>query len=76
LDDFNQIMDSHLPKVEADTLAGFIYDQMGRIPEEGETISVDGLLLTVDLVSGRRIRRVRADRISNLQEDQSDDNAH
>ncbi len=76
LDAFNQIMDSHLPKVEADTLAGFIYDQMGRIPEEGETISVDGLLLTVDLVSGRRIRRVRADRISNLQENQSDDNAH
>jgi putative hemolysin len=76
LDDFNQIMDSHLPKVEADTLAGFIYDQMGRIPEEGETISVDGLLLTVDLVSGRRIRRVRADRISNQQENQSDENAH
>ena len=76
LDDFNQIMDSHLPKVEADTLAGFIYDQMGRIPEEGETISVDGLLLTVDLVSGRRIRRVRAERISNQQENQSDENAH
>ena len=49
---------------------------MGRIPEEGETISVDGLLLTVDLVSGRRIRRVRAERISNQQENQSDENAH
>jgi putative hemolysin len=63
LDDFNQVMDSHLPKIEADTLAGFLYEQLGRVPQGGETIRVDGLLLTIEQVSGRRIRRVRASRV-------------
>lgn len=73
LDDFNQVMGSHLPKVEADTLAGFLYDKMGRVPQGGETIEVENLLLTVDQVSGRRIRRVRAQRIPNSEEKKGND---
>jgi len=52
-------MDSHLPKDEADTLAGYLYDQMGRVPQGGESIMVDGLTFTIEQVTGRRIRRVR-----------------
>lgn len=59
LDDFNEVMDSHLPKDEADTLAGYLYDQMGRVPQGGESIMVDGLTFTIEQVTGRRIRRVR-----------------
>ncbi|MBN1304837.1 MAG: HlyC/CorC family transporter [Anaerolineales bacterium] len=64
LDDFNQVMGSYLPKVEADTLAGFLYDQLGRVPQGGESIQFDDLLLTIEQVSGRRIRRVRAHRVA------------
>jgi putative hemolysin len=60
LDDFNEIMDSHLPSDEAETLGGFIYNQVGRVPANGEIIHVGNLLLTVTQVSGRRIRKVRA----------------
>jgi putative hemolysin len=60
LDDFNEIMDSNLPSDEAETLGGFIYNQFGRVPANGETIRVGNLLLTVTQVSGRRIRKVRA----------------
>jgi putative hemolysin len=63
LDDFNEVMDSDIPKVESDTLAGFLYDHFGRVPHDGESIQTDGLLLTVEQVIGRRIRRVRAQRI-------------
>lgn len=63
LDDFNEVLDSNVPKVESDTLAGFLYDQFGRVPHDGESIQTDGLLLTVEQVIGRRIRRVRAQRI-------------
>ncbi len=60
LDDFNEIMGSHLPSNEAETLGGFVYSRVGRVPASGETIQVDNLLLTVTQVSGRRIRKVRA----------------
>lgn len=60
LDEFNRVMGSHLPKNAADTLGGFIYSQIGRIPAGGERIEVENLVLTVEQVSGRRIRRVRA----------------
>jgi putative hemolysin len=63
LDDFNDIMDGHLPNGEADTLSGFLYTRLGHVPAEGESIREDGLLLTVELVSNRRIRKVRAQRL-------------
>jgi putative hemolysin len=68
LDDFNEVMGTHLEKEEADTLAGFIYSQMGRVPAGGEQVALDGLVLTVEQVSGRRIRKVRAQRIQPTQE--------
>jgi putative hemolysin len=60
LDDFNEIMGSNLPKDEADTIGGLIYSQMGRVPDTGDTVRQDNMLLTVEQVSGRRIRKVRA----------------
>lgn len=58
LDDFNEVTGSNLPKDEADTLAGFIYSRLGRVPSSGESLRVNDLLLTVEHVSGRRIRKV------------------
>jgi CBS domain containing-hemolysin-like protein len=63
LDDFNEIMESSLPKDEAETLGGFIYNYFGRVPSTGETVNMDGILLTVDQVSGRRIQKVRARKV-------------
>ncbi|MCI0518799.1 MAG: hemolysin family protein [Chloroflexi bacterium] len=69
LDDFNEVLDSHLPKEEADTLGGFIYSKLGRAPSSGETLRVDDLLLSVEQVSGRRIRKVRVARQSPADEE-------
>jgi CBS domain containing-hemolysin-like protein len=69
LDDFNEIMESALPNDEADTLAGFIYSRIGRVPVGGENVQVDDLQLTVEHVSGRRIRKVRAQRITPASQD-------
>jgi len=62
LDDLNEVMHSDLPKDEAETLGGFIYSQIGRVPENGESLKVGDLVLTVEQVSGRRIRKVRVGR--------------
>lgn len=72
LDDFNQVMDSHLYKIESDTLAGFLYDKFERIPHSGESIQTDGMLLTIEQVSGRRIRRVRAQKVPSIAEGSRD----
>ncbi len=60
LDDFNEILGSHLPKDEADTLGGFIYSQLGHVPEVGEKVVVGSLEMVVEQVSARRIRKVQA----------------
>jgi len=63
LDDFNDLMDSNLPVDEADTLGGFLYMRFGHVPTTGENVKDDGLNLTVEQVSNRRIRLVRAQHI-------------
>jgi CBS domain containing-hemolysin-like protein len=60
LDDFNEVMSSNLTKAEADTLGGFIYNSIGRVPAVSDAVQIENLLLTVEQVSGRRIRKVRA----------------
>lgn len=60
LDDVNQLIDAELPKDTSETLGGFIYSQLGRVPMPGETVEAGGLELVVEQVVGRRIRKVRA----------------
>lgn len=64
LDDFNVFMHSELPGDDADTLGGYIYSQIGRVPKSGESLQADNVTLTVEQVTGRRIRRVRAQRLA------------
>ncbi|MCU0463997.1 MAG: hemolysin family protein [Anaerolineae bacterium] len=40
------------------TLAGFVLAELGRIPEVGDTVSVDGLIMEVTEMDNRRIERV------------------
>jgi len=63
LDDFNDIMGTELPNSEADTLSGLIYSRIGRVPTAGDNVQVNDLQLTVEQVSGQRIRKVRAVRL-------------
>ena len=60
LRDFNEVMGSQLPTEETETLGGFIYEQIGRVPSSGESLQVDDITLTIEQVIGRRIRKVRA----------------
>jgi CBS domain containing-hemolysin-like protein len=73
LNDFNDVMGSHLEKESTDTLGGFIYNEIGRVPVGGETIEADGVALTVELVSARRIRKVRARKTQPAQEMELED---
>jgi CBS domain containing-hemolysin-like protein len=63
LDDFNDIMGTNLPHSEADTLSGLIYSRIGRVPAAGDFVRIEDLQLTVEQISGQRIRKVRAQRL-------------
>ena len=65
LDDFNQYMGTNLDVTEADTLSGYVYLTLGRVPATGEIVTVEeeGLTLTIQQVAGRSISKVRAVRI-------------
>jgi CBS domain containing-hemolysin-like protein len=58
--DFNQQFSSHLPEApEYETVAGLIQKELGRMPEVGDSVTTDGLTLTVQSKTARRIRMVR-----------------
>jgi CBS domain containing-hemolysin-like protein len=58
--EFNEVMGSQLPTEETETLGGFIYEQVGRVPVSGESLRVGDINLTIEQVTRRRIRKVRA----------------
>ena len=56
----NDPLDLHLPEDEnVDTIAGLVYAKLGRIPAQGETISLAGAELRVEKTLGHRITKVR-----------------
>ena len=60
LDDVNELVHVELPTGDSDTLGGFIYDQLGEVPEPGDIVRFGGVLLEVLEVSDRRILKVKA----------------
>ncbi len=64
VDDVNEELDATLPDEEWDTIAGLVLDLFGRIPEEGEEVTLEGLTFRAEEVIGRRIARVLITRVS------------
>ncbi len=62
VEDVNEMLGTHLTREVADTLGGFIYGEIGRVPVEGEEVRLEDWKLIVEQVLGRRIRRVRVKR--------------
>ena len=60
LEDVNEYLGTHLTRDAADTLAGYLYKQIGKIPAINERIETEGWIFEIEELSGRRIRRVRA----------------
>ena len=60
MEDVNEYLGTHLTRDSADTLAGFLYSQIGKIPAVGEKVEAEGWIFEIEELSGRRIRRVHA----------------
>lgn len=77
IDEFNLITDGSLSDEYADTLGGFIYGQLGRVPQPGEVVTDDKFEFTVEQVVARRIIKVIVRKLSeeNARKDTEDGNA-
>lgn len=64
IDEVNEITGLNLSDEYADTLGGYIYSQLGRVPQRGETLRVDSFEFTVEEVEARRILKVKVQAIS------------
>jgi putative hemolysin len=58
LDDFAEITGLQLPDGPYETVAGYVLAELGRLPEVGDTVEVEGRTLTVVELDGRRISRI------------------
>jgi CBS domain containing-hemolysin-like protein len=60
IDEVNDVLDLELPEGEEfETLAGFIFNRAGRLVEEGEEITYDGLVIHIEQVDNTRIMKAR-----------------
>jgi len=64
IDELNELLQADLPEGDWDTVAGLMFNLLGRVPAEGEVAHHDGLMLKAERVTGRRISRVRISRAS------------
>jgi putative hemolysin len=58
LDDFTEATGLQLPEGPYETVAGFVLAELGRLPEVGDTVEVEGRTLSVLELDGRRIARL------------------
>ena len=58
IDHVNASLGISLPSDEVDTLGGFLYNLIGRVPEEGEEIALDRMRFRINRLEGQRIVEV------------------
>ena len=56
--DINELLKTNLPAHEWDTLGGLMYNLLGRVPKQGESVVLTKFRLTAEKVVGRRISKV------------------
>jgi CBS domain containing-hemolysin-like protein len=62
VDTLNDDFDLNIPKLDYETIAGFIIDRLARIPLQGQIINEQSLRLEVLQVSNRRIEKIKITR--------------
>ena len=60
IDDLNELFGTEIAPQDFATVGGLVYAQLGKIPNVGDEVQVDGLTISVISTLGRRIKKVRA----------------
>ncbi|ADJ14395.1 hemolysin family protein [Halalkalicoccus jeotgali] len=58
LSNVNDALDADFERAEYETIGGLVLDRLGRVPEVGDEVAVEGYRLTVEEIDGTRISTV------------------
>ena len=76
LDDFNEVLDTEIKGEGYETLGGFVYAQLDKIPTVGDVVTHENLTITVLSTKGRRVTKVKVVRHQpSGPEDEDNDNS-
>lgn len=60
IDDLNRQLQLQLPEEQDyDTIGGFVFSHLGRIPRAGESFNYDNLTFTISAAEAQRIKRIK-----------------
>lgn len=63
IEDFEQYFETRVEREKFDTVAGYVFNLLGRVPREGEEIRDRSLLLTVVECDHQKIRKIKVNRV-------------
>ena len=62
LDDLNEVFDTELDSPEVETIAGYLVEEIERIPREGESFTLKGLRFLVLSADSTRVSKIKIER--------------
>lgn len=63
IDDFADETNLELPEGDYHTVGGFVFHTLGRVPEPGDVCEIEGHVIEVLEMDGRRVARIRVRRV-------------
>ncbi len=64
IEEVNREVGLNLQDQNYDTIAGFVFGRLNRIPEIGDVVEIDGVRFRVEEMDGRRIARLSVERLA------------
>ena len=61
-DDVDEMFGTSIDSPDVDTVGGYVYHSLGRIPQVGDVVTTDNLEIKVVSILGRRLRKLRIQR--------------
>lgn len=63
LAELSELLHADFEREDISTVGGLVYEQFGRAPRQGETLTLGGFRVTVERVERRRVQRVSFERL-------------
>ncbi|HHY06652.1 MAG TPA: HlyC/CorC family transporter [Clostridia bacterium] len=61
--EINEVIGIALPDDEFETISGYVFHNLGRLPVEGQIIKVNDLEIKIEQITGRRIGKLRLKKV-------------
>lgn len=62
-EDIEELFSTTIDSEDVDTVGGYVYQMLGKIPSTGDVVNTDHLRIEVVSILGRRLRKLRINRI-------------